>query len=56
MHVLILEAVLDADNCSKLEHIEYSTNPRKLVTVADMLERHENIERLTKRVSEVMGA
>lgn len=56
MHALILETILDADSCNKLAQIEYSTNPRKLVTVSDMVKRYEQITRLEKRVKELMGA
>lgn len=56
MHVLILETILDGDQCNKLEQIEYSPNPRQIVTIQDMLIRHFEITRLEQRVKDVMGA
>jgi hypothetical protein len=37
MSVLVLKAICDADECARLGDISYSTNPRKYVTIEQMV-------------------
>lgn len=41
MSHLVLKAICDADECEILGNIAYSTNPRKYVTLQQMLESYE---------------
>jgi hypothetical protein len=43
MSYSVLKAICDADECGKLEAVSYSTNPRELVTVQQMIESEENL-------------
>lgn len=52
MSEFVLQVALDGDKCHLLDTIPYSTNPRKFITVQDML----NYARLVERVEGVLGA
>jgi hypothetical protein len=37
---IVFDIVSDSDVCNKLGDIEYSTNPRELVTIQDMINNY----------------
>ena len=42
MSLLVLRAICDGDECSKLGSVAYSTNPRAYVTIEQMVIAYEN--------------
>lgn len=42
MNEFIFESVVNADVCTVINEIEYSTNPRKIVTVEQMIKHYFN--------------
>lgn len=49
----IMEVIMDADVCEKLDKVEYSTNPRTLLTVEDMIEYNTNRQRMVDRLKAI---
>lgn len=53
---LIIDVIMDGDVCSRLGSIEYSTNPREVVTVGDMFDHHEQTILIEKEIIGRLGA
>jgi hypothetical protein len=56
MSTLVLKAICDADECEVLGAVAYSTNPRRYVTLEQMINSYENMERMRDRIeNEIFG-
>jgi hypothetical protein len=56
MSHLILKAICDADECERLGSVSHSTNPRKYVTLEQMITSYDNMERMRDRIeNEIFG-